>query len=55
MYPYTHITSVYLGDALKRMCMVRLVSIVEQELPTFPDYLSSPPAFNKVRIAQSLV
>ena len=54
MYPYSHITSVYLGDALKGMCMARLVSILEQELPTLPDHLSSPPIFNKVRIAQSL-
>ena len=56
MYPYTHITSVYvyLGYTLKRMCTTRLVPIVEQELLTIPDHMSSPPVFNKVRIAQSL-
>jgi hypothetical protein len=28
---------------------------VEQELLTFPQHLSSPPDFNGVRVAQSLV
>jgi hypothetical protein len=31
------------------------VAHVEQELLTFPEHLSSPPVFSRVRVAQSLV
>ena len=30
--------------------LTRLVSLVEQELPTLPQHLSSPPAFSGVRV-----
>ena len=38
-----------------RLKVTRQVSLVEQELLTLPGYLSSPPVFSRVRIAQSLV
>ena len=31
------------------------VPLVEQELPTLPEHLSSPPVFSGVRVNQSLV
>jgi hypothetical protein len=39
-------------------CVTRLtrrVSLVEQELPTLPEHLSSPPVFSGVRVTRSLV
>ena len=35
--------------------LTRRVSLVEQELPTLPDHLSSPPVFSGVRVTLSLV
>jgi hypothetical protein len=34
---------------------IRRVSLVEQELPTLPEHLSSPPIFSGVRVTRSLV
>jgi hypothetical protein len=31
------------------------VSLVELELPTLPEHLSSPPVFSRVRVTRSLV
>ena len=31
------------------------MSLVEQELPTLPEHLSSPPFFSEVRVTRSLV
>ena len=31
------------------------MQLVEQELPTLPEHLSSPPVFNGVRVTRSLV
>jgi hypothetical protein len=31
------------------------MSLVEQELPTLPEHLSSPPIFSEVRVARSLI
>jgi hypothetical protein len=36
-------------------CVTWRAPLVEQELPTLPDYLSSPPVFSGVRVARSLV
>ena len=33
----------------------RRVPLVEQELPTLPEHLSSPPGFSGVRVTRSLV
>ena len=33
----------------------RRVSLVEQELPTLPEHLSSPPVFSGIRLTRSLV
>ena len=35
--------------------LTRRLSLVEQELPTLPDHLSSPPVFSGVRVTLSLV
>jgi hypothetical protein len=35
--------------------LTRRVSLVEQELPTLPDHLSSPPIFSGIRVTRSLV
>ena len=35
--------------------LTRLVSLVEQELPSLPEHLSSPPVFSGIRITRSLV
>jgi hypothetical protein len=35
--------------------LTRLVTLVEQELLTFPEHLSSPPVFSEVRVNRSLV
>ena len=35
--------------------LTRRVPLVEQELPTFPEHLSSPPVFSGVRVTRSLV
>ena len=35
--------------------LTRWVSLVEQELPTLPEHLSSPPIFSGVRVTRSLV
>ena len=35
--------------------LTRRVSLVEQELLTFPEHLSSPPGFSEVRVTRSLV
>jgi hypothetical protein len=35
--------------------LTRRVSLVEQELPTLPQHLSSPPVFSGVRVTRSLV
>jgi hypothetical protein len=35
--------------------LTRRVPLVEQELPTLPDHLSSPPVFSGVRVTRSLV
>ena len=35
--------------------LTRRVSLVEQELPTLPEHLSSPPVFSGVRFTRSLV
>ena len=35
--------------------LTRRVSLVEQELPTLPEHLSSPPVFSGVRVTRSLV
>jgi hypothetical protein len=35
--------------------LTRRVSLVEQELPTLPQHLSSPPVFTGVRVTRSLV
>jgi hypothetical protein len=35
--------------------LTRRVSVVEQELFTLPEHLSSPPAFSGVRVTRSLV
>ena len=35
--------------------LTRRVSVVEQELLTLPEHLSSPPSFSRVRITRSLV
>ena len=35
--------------------LTRWVPLVEQELPTFPEHLSSPPIFSGVRVTRSLV
>ena len=32
-----------------------LVPLVDQELPTLPEYLHLPPGFGEVRVAQSVV
>jgi hypothetical protein len=34
--------------------LTRRVSLVEQELPTLPEHLSSPPIFSGVRVTRSL-
>ena len=34
---------------------IRRVPLVEQELPTLPEHLSSPPVFSRVRVTRSLV
>ena len=35
--------------------LTRWVSLVEQELPTLPEHLSSPPVLSRVRVTRSLV
>jgi hypothetical protein len=35
--------------------LTRRVPLVEQELPTLPEHLNSPPVFSGVRVARSLV
>jgi hypothetical protein len=35
--------------------LLRRVSLVEQELLTLPEHLSSPPVFSGVRVTRSLV
>ena len=35
--------------------LTRRVPLVEQELPTLPEHLSSPPVFSGVRVTRSLV
>jgi hypothetical protein len=35
--------------------LTRRVPLVEQELPTLPEHLSSPPVFSAVRVTRSLV
>jgi hypothetical protein len=35
--------------------LIRRVSLVEQELPTLPEHMSSPPVFSGIRVTQSLV
>ena len=40
---------------LKTPRLTRRVPIVEQELLTHPEHLSSPPAFSNVRVTRSLV
>jgi hypothetical protein len=35
--------------------LTRRVPLVEQELPTLPEHLSSPPVYNGVRVTRSLV
>ena len=35
--------------------LTRRFSLVEQELPTLPEHLSSPPVFSGVRVTRSLV
>jgi hypothetical protein len=35
--------------------LTRRVSLMEQELPTLPEHLSSPPVFSGVRVTRSLV
>jgi hypothetical protein len=35
--------------------LTRCVPLVEQELPTLPDHLGSPPVFSGVRVTRSLV
>jgi hypothetical protein len=35
--------------------LTRRVPLVEQELPTIPEHLSSPPVFSMVRVTRSLV
>ena len=35
--------------------LTRRVSLVEQELPTLPEHLSSTPVFSGVRVTRSLV
>ena len=35
--------------------LTRRVPLVEQELPTFPEHMSTPPVFSGVRVTQSLV
>jgi hypothetical protein len=35
--------------------LTRWVSLVEHELPTFPEHLSSPQVFSEVRVSRSLV
>jgi hypothetical protein len=35
--------------------LTRRLSLVEQELPTLPEHLSSPPVFSRVRVTQSLI
>jgi hypothetical protein len=34
--------------------LTRRMSLVEQELPTLPEHLSSPPIFSGVRVTRSL-
>jgi len=40
---------------IKQMQAYRVLSNVEQELPTLPSHLSSPPVFSGVRVTRSLV
>ena len=58
VYLFTH-TGVQHGFHVKwclcRLSVTRWVSLVEQELLTLPEHLSSPPVFNRVRVARSLV
>jgi hypothetical protein len=35
--------------------LTRRVSLVEQELPTLPGHLNSPPVFSGIRVTRSLV
>ena len=47
---------IFISDYVRvRLTVAWLVPIVEQELPTLPENLSSPPVFSGVRVAQSLV
>ena len=40
---------------IPRRHLIRRVSLVEQELLTLPEHLSSPPVFSGVRVTRSLV
>jgi len=40
---------------LRRLTVTRRMSLVEQELLTLPEHLSSPPSFKWVRVALSVV
>jgi hypothetical protein len=43
------------NDEPKYIRLTRRVPLVEQELPTLPEHLSSPPVFSGARVTRSLV
>jgi hypothetical protein len=48
-FPHSRLTTGFVTRLTRR------VPLVEQELPTFPGHLSSPPVFSGVRVTRSLV
>ena len=52
MFSHAHCFTFITGFVTR---LTRRVSLVEQELPTLPKHLSSPPVFSGVRVSRSLV
>jgi hypothetical protein len=42
-------------EQLHNLISTRRMPLVEQELPTLPEHMSSPPVFSGVRVTRSLV